>query len=140
MLLSGGKVAWAEEPPRAQSQDALFLPLHASGVRAETCRTPEGLPYCVAGGGTEPPRAISSVPAAELLPVLKANPPLLNYFVKPQLLFYYPEGYLEVAGQRMRAVRDPCADTNLMTQSAARRCGLRVVPSGTRLSSSTDPN
>ncbi|PNH10003.1 hypothetical protein TSOC_003314, partial [Tetrabaena socialis] len=74
--------------------------------------------------------------------LLAANLAAAGYFKDKQYMFYYPSGGIALKGHhgKLAALRDQCANTNLMTASAARRLGLTVIKTSTRLTSSSQPD
>ncbi|PNH10576.1 Retrovirus-related Pol polyprotein from transposon [Tetrabaena socialis] len=87
-------------------------------------------------------RSLHQIPDEEMPDLLAANLAAAGYFKDKQYMFYYPSGGIALKGHhgKLAALRDQCANTNLMTASAARRLGFTVIKTSTRLTSSSQPD
>ncbi|PNG99615.1 hypothetical protein TSOC_014603, partial [Tetrabaena socialis] len=96
------------------------------------------------GPSTPPARATqpANIPSEEMAELLSSNLAAAGYFKAKQYMFYYPSGGLALKGfpGKIAALRDQCANTSLMSVSAARRLGLTVIKTTTRLTSSSQPD
>ncbi|PNH08950.1 hypothetical protein TSOC_004454 [Tetrabaena socialis] len=97
--------------------------------------------YTISGSCTSS-RSLHQIPDEEMPDLLAANLAAAGYFKDKQYMFYYPSGGIVLKGHhgKLAALRDQCANTNLMTASAARRLGLTVIKTSTRLTSSSQPD
>ncbi|PNH10929.1 hypothetical protein TSOC_002303 [Tetrabaena socialis] len=82
------------------------------------------------------------IPSEEMAELLASNLAAAGYFKAKQYMFYDPSGGLALKGfpGKLAALRDQCANTSLMSVSAARRLGLTVIKTTTRLTSSSQPD
>ena len=126
-------VHFEQQPtPAAQSQ----------GTQRHTSK--RGVLYEVRGEVPLNGRGIQDIPSEERRHLLFRNPEAAAYFKDAQHMFYYPQGAIDVrtpecsSGMVPHALRDHCADVNLVTQSFAERKGWRFQPTSTSLSMGTD--
>ncbi|KXZ52120.1 hypothetical protein GPECTOR_10g1143 [Gonium pectorale] len=106
-------------------------------------RTPQGLQYQVSGAGSKPPRTLAEMDVHERGQALTANPAAANYLQQKPGMYYYPPGAAcirQLDGHFMAKdlMRDPAADVNVIPAEVAHTLKLPVVPTSTRLSTSTD--
>ncbi|GIM02255.1 hypothetical protein Vretimale_7167 [Volvox reticuliferus] len=103
--------------------------------------TPSGAPYCVAGAVEGRVRGIEDIPSSIASMLLKRDQQAAGYFDHKQLMFYYPEGGIQIgatAAPQLRYLRDHCADVNLITRRAAAMLGLPIRRTSTSLNTSAD--
>ncbi|KXZ47896.1 hypothetical protein GPECTOR_32g509 [Gonium pectorale] len=106
-------------------------------------RTPQGLQYQVSGAGPKPPRTLSEMDVHERGQALMANPAAASYLQQKPGMYYYPPGAAcvrQLDGDFMSTdlMRDKAADVNVIPAEVAHALKLPVIPTSTRLSSSTD--
>ncbi|PNH01097.1 Retrovirus-related Pol polyprotein from transposon [Tetrabaena socialis] len=78
----------------------------------------------------------------EMSDLMERNPKTAEYFRERQLMFYYPLGAITFKGSlgKLVALRDHCANVNLIGHSTAGRLGLRYCSTKTLLSTSAEDN
>ncbi|PNH00704.1 hypothetical protein TSOC_013459, partial [Tetrabaena socialis] len=87
-------------------------------------------------------RSLHQIPSEEMAELLASNLAAAGYFKAKRYMFYYPSGGLALKGfpGKLAALRDQCTNTSFMSGSAARRLGLTVIKTTTRLTSSSQPD
>ena len=111
------------------SKDASDLP-----GKPSLHRSSKGIPFCVAGAQAQPLWGIQDIPKEQCSHLFTRDPLAASYFNEEQYMFYYPTGAVEVrdvmgTGRIIKqALRDHCADVNLIPANLVRWAGWRIIP------------
>jgi len=142
---SAAHKVWVSEAVAAASSSQENRPAACgTGPGPRRFTSKRGVEYDVQGGRQAGIRSVQEIPNEELSHLLFRFPEVATYFKEAQHMFYFPQGAVDVrtpecsSGMIKHALRDHCADVNLVTAAFAERKGWRVVPTTTSLSTGTD--